>query len=332
MSIAWGILGTGHIATKFVEDLGRIPQARVAAVGSRSGERAEAFGEAHGIPNRHGSYAGLAADAEVDVVYVASPHSEHCAHATQMMEGGKAVLCEKPMALNATQADRMIETARAQDVFLMEAVWTRFLPVMADVHRCLDAGTLGDVQIVRADIGTAWEVDPQHRLFNPDLGGGALLDLGFYPITLALDVLGAPDGWTSRATLGPTGVDEQCGGVLQYASGAQAVWHASLRADVGRTCAIAGPEGRLQGERNWWKGAPFHLTRADGTTDTFARPFEGHGYQFEAMHVMECLREGRTESPVLPLSRSRTLLSITDALRAQWGVRYPGEEGMRDAE
>jgi predicted dehydrogenase len=167
--------------------------------------------------------------------------------------------------------------------------------------------------------------DPTHRLYDPALGGGALLDLGVYPLAFAFDLFGPPDDVTSTVVLGATGVDEQCAVVFDYDDGLQAVWQASVRADVGRTCAIAGPDGRLEGRRAWWKGAPFDLTRADGTTETYARPFEGNGYQFEAAHVMRCLRRGRTESPVMPLDESRALLRTADALRAEWGVEYPQE-------
>jgi len=235
------------------------------------------------------------------------------------------VLCEKPLTLNAAEAETLIATARAHDAFLMEALWTRFLPVMEDVRRCIADGALGPIQLIRADIGAVRDVSPTHRLFNPDLGGGALLDLGFYPLALAHELLGPPIAQTARPVMGDTGVDVQCAGVCDYDNGAQTVWHASLQADAGRTCAIAGPKGRLEGERAWWKGAPFTLTRADGTSQTFARPYQGNGYQFEAAHVMNCLRAGRPESPRMPLADSLALLRQMDALRADWRLVYPSE-------
>jgi len=324
--ISWGILGTGNIAHLFASDLQLLPDAALAAVGSRAQERADAFGDRFGVPRRYGSYEALVADPELDVVYVATPHSEHAEHAAMALEAGAAVLCEKPLALNAAQAETLIATARRRDQFLMEAMWTRFLPVMADVRRLVqEERALGDVHLLRADIGVVQDFDPEHRLFDPALGGGALLDLGVYPIAFAFDLFGPPDAVTSSAVIGDTGVDEQCAVVFRYDDGTQAVWHASVRADAGRTCVLAGREGRLRGLRAWWKGAPFELTRADGSTETWARPFEGNGYQFEAAHVMRCLREGRTESPVMPLDESRAILDTTDALRAEWGVRYPDE-------
>jgi len=242
------------------------------------------------------------------------------------LEAGHAVLCEKPLALNAEQAARLIATARRHDQFLMEAMWTRFLPVMTDVRRLVhDEQALGDVHFLRADIGVTQDFDPTHRLFDPTLGGGALLDLGVYPIAFAFDLFGPPDTLTSSAVLGETGVDEQCAAIFRYDDGPQVVWHASVRADAGRTCVLAGSQGRLHGARSWWKGAPFTLTRTDDTTDTWARPYAGNGYQFEAAHVMRCLRDGRRESPVMPLDESHRLLQLTDALRADWGVAYPPE-------
>jgi predicted dehydrogenase len=326
MPTNWGILGTGTIAHLVAEDLALLPNAELTAVGSRAQERADAFGDTFDVPHRHGSYEALVANPDLDVVHVASPHSAHLEHATMALEAGCAVLCEKPLALNAEQAERLIATARRRDQFLMEAMWTRFLPVMDDVRRLVhDEQALGDVHLLQADIGVAQSFDPTHRLFDPALGGGALLDLGVYPLAFAFDLFGPPDTVTSSAVIGETGIDEQCAAVFRYDDGTQAVWHASVRADAGRTCVLAGTGGRLRGTRAWWKGAPFELTRDDGTAETWARPYEGNGYQFEAAHVMHCLRAGRTESPRMPLDESRALLETMDALRNEWGVTYPQE-------
>ena len=326
MPINWGILGTGNIAHLVAEDLALLPDAELTAVGSRAQARADAFGDTFDVPHRHGSYEALVADPALDAVHVASPHSAHLEHATMALEAGCAVLCEKPLALNAEQAEQLIATARRRDQFLMEAMWTRFLPVMDDVRRLVhDEQALGDVHFLQADIGVAQSFDPTHRLFDPALGGGALLDLGVYPLAFAFDLFGPPDTVTSSAVIGETGIDEQCAAVFRYDDGMQAVWHASVRADAGRTCVLAGTGGRLRGTRAWWKGAPFELTRDDGTAETWARPYEGNGYQFEAAHVMHCLRAGRTESPRMPLDESHALLETMDALRAEWGVIYPQE-------
>lgn len=326
MAIGWGILGTGSIAHLFASDLGLLPRADRVAVGSRSQARAKAFADEYDIPNRHGSYEALVADPAVDVVYVASPHTYHAEHTLRALEAGKHVLCEKPLTINEAQAERVIATARAEDRFLMEALWTRFLPVMDDVRRLVREKALGDLHLLQADIGVVHPFDPAHRLYDPALGGGALLDLGIYPLSLAFDLFGPPDTMTSDAVIGETGVDEQCAGLLQYDEGPQVTWQASVRVDPGRTFTLSGTEGRLHGRRAWWKGAPVvHATPDGDEVATYARPFEGSGYQFEAAHVMECLRAGRTESPVMPLRESRALLRTMDALRAEWGVVYPDE-------
>lgn len=326
MATRWGILGTGSIAHLFAADLSLLPRAELAAVGSRAQDRADAFGDAHDVPRRHGSYGALVADSEVDIIYVASPHSEHATHTIRALEAGKHVLCEKPLALNADEAGRMIETARREDRFLMEALWTRFFPVMDDLRRLVhEEQALGTVHLLRADIGVVHAFDPDHRLYDPALGGGALLDLGIYPIALAFDLFGPPDAVASAATIGRTGVDEQCAAIFRYDDGPQVTWQASVRADLGRTYALAGTEGRLHGRRSWWKGAPFERVGPDGATETWARPYEGNGYQFEAAHVMQCLRDGRAESPVMPLRESRAMLRLMDDLRAEWGVTYPSE-------
>lgn len=326
MTIRWGILGTGKIAHLVASDLALLPDAALTAVGSRSHDRADAFGDTFDVPQRYASYEALVTNADVDVVHVATPHPFHVEHATLALEAGCAVLCEKPLAINAQQAEQLIDTARAQDQFLMEAMWTRFLPVMEDVRRLVQEDeVLGDIHLLQADIGVMMDVDPMHRLFDPALGGGALLDLGVYPMALTFDLFGPPDDVTSSVVIGSTGVDEQCAVIFDYDDGLQAVWQASLRADAGRTCVIAGSEGRLRGQRAWWKGAPFEHVGTEGRTETLARPFEGNGYQFEAAHVMRCLRKGRSESPVMPLDESRDLLQTADALRTEWGVTYPQE-------
>lgn len=326
MTVHWGILGTGKIAHLVASDLHRLPDATLTAVGSRSQDRADAFGNEFDIPRRYASYDALVADEDVDVVHVATPHTYHVEHAAMALEAGRAVLCEKPLAINARQGEQLIETARAHDQFLMEAMWTRFLPVMEDVRRLVHREqVLGDIHLLQADIGVVEAFDPENRLFDPALGGGALLDLGVYPMAFAFDLFGSPEAVSSSAVLGSTNVDEQCAVIFRYENGQQAVWHASVRADAGRTCVIAGTEGRLRGRRAWWKGAPFELELNDGTTETIAQPFEGNGYQFEADHVIQCLREGRTESPVMPLGESHALLQTADSLRAEWGVTYPQE-------
>lgn len=323
--VRWGILGTGKIAHLFAEDLALLPDAPLVAVGSRAQDTADAFGDTFDVPHRHASYEALAADGSVDIVYVATPHPFHAEHTRLALDDGNAVLCEKPFALNADEGATVIEQARASKLFLMEALWTRFLPIIEDVERLLGEGAVGTPQWLMADIGAHVPFDPEHRIYNPDLGGGALLDLGVYPVMLAIGLFGVPDTIVTTAVMGRTGVDEQDAITFQYDDGRQAVLAATVRTDGARLATIGGPEGQIQIHRPWWKGYRLTLTHADGSTDTMARPYEGNGYQFEAAHVMRCLREGRTESPVMPLDETLRIMHTLDRIRQQWDLHYPSE-------
>jgi len=324
-TIRWGILGTGKIAHLFAEDLALLPNAELAAVGSRAQATADAFGDAFDVPRRYASYDALAADDTIDIVYIATPHTAHANNTLRCLQAGRAVLCEKPFALNVKEAERMVEAARTNGLFLMEALWTRFLPIMHDVERLLNDGAIGAPEWLQADICAHFPFDPNHRVYDPTLGGGALLDLGVYPVMLAHHLLGPPDAITTTAVMGRTGVDEQDAIIFQYEAGQQAILSASMRTDGARLATIGGPEGQIQIHRPWWKGSHLTLTHADKSTETIARPYAGNGYQFEAAHVMACLREGRRESPVMPLDASLRIMRTLDAIRAEWGLVYPGE-------
>lgn len=323
-SIRWGILGTGKIAHRFAEDLGLLPDAELTAVGSRAQATAETFGDTFGISRCHASYEALVRDPEVDVIYVATPHPFHAAHARLGVEAGKAVLCEKPFTLNADEAAAIIEAARANRCFLMEAMWTRFLPIMQDMWRLMEQEAIGSPQLLLADIGERFPFDPEHRIYNPDLGGGALLDLGVYPVSFAFWVFGVPAEIQSVSSMGRAGVDEQVSVIFRYEDGPQAVSTASVRTEGARTATLGGSKGILRFDRPWWEGPRLTLTRSDDET-TIARPYEGNGFQFEAAHVMRCLREGRQESPVMPLDESLQIMRSLDTIRAQMGLTYPGE-------
>jgi len=324
--VRWGILGTGAIARLVASDLALVPGAEIAAVGSRRQSSADDFAEAYDVPTAHASYAALVNDDAVDVVYIATPHSRHADDAALAIDAGKAVLCEKALAVNAREARGMVEAAREGEVFLMEAMWTRFHPTMSRVRRMVQDGELGSVHTVLADISTLRPTDPDDRLFARDLAGGTLLDLGIYPIALAFDLFGPPDDVLSTAQMGPTDVDEQCAGIFSYDDGRQVVWQASFRADAGRGLTIAGTKGRLRNDRDWWKGQPFTWTQRDGSTSTVGAAPEGNGYQFEVAHVCNCFRDGRTESPVMPLDESVAIMETMDAMRDEWGLTYPNDE------
>jgi predicted dehydrogenase len=320
--IRWGILATGAIARAFVSDLALLPDAEVTAVGSRSQEAAERFAAAHGIPRAHGRWEALAADPDVDVIYVATPHSAHHAAALTCLRAGKAVLCEKPLTLNLAQAEELAETARSNGVFLMEAMWMRFFPAMHTICGLIADGTIGDVTAVQADFGLSGSFDVTHRLRAPELGGGALLDLGVYPVTFAHIMLGAPDRIESWAQLTPEGVDENTGMILGYPSGALAALTCSLVGDTPRTAAITGTRGRIELPRDFYRPAGFTLVRGDADPEYVPAPFEGLGYHLEAAEVQRCLREGLLESPIAPLAETLAVMSTLDAVRERIGVEY----------
>lgn len=324
--VRWGILGTGRIAGLFTTGLASAPGAALIAVGSRTRESADRFGEQYGIPHRHPSYADLAADPEVDVIYVATPHPGHKAATLTCIAAGKAVICEKPFALNVGEATEMVEAARDKGAFLMEAMWTRFRPGMVKVREVLDSGAIGDVQLVTANVGWKSQFDSSSRLYAPELGGGALLDGGVYPISFVSMVLGAPSKVVGVAELGGTQVDEQAAISLLHPSGAVACVGVTIRATPISLATIVGTTGRIQIDHDFHKPATFTVFVDGKEPESHDYPLtEGNGYQFEAIEVMRCLREGLLESPVMPLDESLTIMQTMDTLRAQWGVRYPQE-------
>ena|SRR6185369_4443133 len=324
-AIRWGILATGGIATKFTEDLRLIPDAIAVAVASRTVDGATRFAEAHGIERAYGSWQALADDPDVDIVYVGTPHVAHYDAAKLMLEHGKAVLCEKPLTLNARQAEELVALARVQQVFFAEAMWMRTMPAMRRVTELVRSGAIGEVGFVSADFSFQAAADPAHRLRNPALGGGALLDLGVYPISLAQMVLGDPSAVRGSARLTPEGVDETTGVLLSYPSGASATATCSI-ATVGPTTAtIAGSSGMIVLPTGFHHAQ--HLTwHRLGADEREPFSFEGNGLRFQAIEAIRCMREGLTESPLLPLDDTLTVMRTMDEVRRQVGVVYPGEE------
>lgn len=321
----WGILGTGNIAQQFARGLQVLPGAELVAVGSRTQESARAFATEFGARRAHGSYDALADDPEVEVVYVATPHTLHAANTLLCLGAGKAVLCEKPFALNAPEAQQMVDAATAGGLFLMEAMWTRFFPLVGTLRDLLRAGRIGEVRLLQADFGFRSEVNPAHRLYNPTLGGGALLDVGVYPVSLASYVLGEPAAISSQAHLGETGVDEQAALVFKYPSGALALLSAAIRTATPHEALIVGTEGSLRLHAPWWQPIHMTLTPAAGEPEVYTEPLPHNGYAYEAAEVARCLRAGLLESPVMPLAETLAIMRTLDSCRAQWGLRYPGD-------
>jgi predicted dehydrogenase len=320
--VRWGILAPGGIAEKFAADLALVEDAELAAVGSRSQAKAEAFAERFGFARAHGSYAELAADDEVDVVYVATPHAQHFDAALLCLEAGKAALVEKPITLDLASAARLVAAAHAGNVFLMEAMWMRCNPAIRKIHELVEDGALGWISSIQADFGLHGPFPPDHRLRAPELGGGALLDLGVYPLHLIHLILGAPSEVRSWAHLTPEGVDENTGVLLGYQAGAVAAVTCSINGESRTAASITGTEGRIDLPAGFFAPREFTLTRPGRDPETFEFPFEGSGYQFEAAEVQRCLQAGALESPLMPHSTTLEMMNLLDAIRSEIGVIY----------
>jgi predicted dehydrogenase len=328
--LRWGILSTGGIANTFAEGLTVVEDAELVAVGSRAQAPADAFGERWHVPHRHASYEALANDPDVDVIYVGTPHPYHCENTMLCLNAGKHVLVEKPFAMNARQAQAMIDLAREKGLFLMEAMWTRFLPSIVQVRQWIAEGAIGDVRLLRASFAFKVPVDPTHRLFAPELGGGALLDVGIYPISLASMILGTPKTIRSTAHLGETGVDEHSAYMFGYDDGKTAFLASGVHLAMPVEAEIFGTEGYIKLHRSWYNTTTLTLATPTDDKDRFNEqllhlPTRGNGYEYEAMEVAACLRAGKTESAIMSLDETLSIMHTLDTIRAQWGLAYPNE-------
>lgn len=323
-TIRWGILATGHISDKFAQALTDQPDAVIVAAGSRSQEHADAFGSKWNVPYCYASYEQVVAHPDVDVVYIGTPHSLHSQNMQLALEAGKHVLCEKPFTINAEEARRSIAIARARGLFLMEAMWMRYLPAIRQASQWIREGAIGELRLVEACFAMPIPYDPQHRLYNPDLGGGALLDMGIYPISLAVMLLGLPDTVLSRASMGETGVDELNTTIFGYTNGASAVLISTQRLFKPNEAYIVGTGGYIKIHNRFFRAT--RLTLDDGEKElTVERPFESNGYVHQIREVHACLRAGELESSIMPLDESLAIMALMDRIRAQWGLVYPGE-------
>lgn len=323
--IRWGIVSTGHIAGVFTSDLGLLPDHTVVAVGSRDLTRAQEFARRHGIPRAYDSYAALAEDPEVQVVYIATPHSDHAATARLCLEAGKAVLCEKPFTVNAKEASELASLARSRGVFCMEAMWMWCNPIHRRLYAALAAGEIGAVRTVTADLGFRARYDPTDRLFAPELAGGALLDVGIYPLSFAYRILGPPDGLTVHAELAPTGVDSMTAMQLEYAGGAVAHLVGSFDATLSSRATISGTDGWIELPADFQVASRYTVHRPNAEPLTYREQLIGSGYVYEAQEVARCLREGRAESTIVPLDDTLAVMELMDRIREQTGVRYPAD-------
>jgi predicted dehydrogenase len=322
MPLRWGIAATGKIAVSMCEALATLPDAPVAAVGSRSQASADAFATRFDIPHAHGSYEALFADPDVDVIYVASPHSHHHAMTIAALDAGKHVLCEKAFAINAAQAREMVAAAQRNDRFLMEAMWTWFIPAVVDIRRRVLDGEIGELKVVAADFGIPVD-DPDGRHRRIDLAGGAMLDLGIYPVTFGRYLAGDPIEAKVSGTLGDTGIDATVGGVVTYASGALGVFHTSLDMATSLGAAVYGTRGRIDVDAPFWFPTSYTVRIADEEPRRVEMPHQGLAH--EAAHAMARIRDDHRESDVIPLATTVSTMELLDDIRAQLGVVYPEE-------
>ena len=324
--VRWGIIGAGSIAGRFSEALAALPEAERLAVGSRSGDSADRFAEAHGFARAYPSYEKLAADPDVDVVYVATPHPFHAENAELCLRAGKAVLCEKPFTVNAAEARRLVGLARERDLFLMEGMWTRFFPLMGRLRRMLADGAIGEPRMLTVDFGFRAELDPASRLFDPKLGGGALLDVGVYCVSFASMVLGKPVRGTGLSHLGETGVDEQFAATLEHGEGRISAITAGTRTASPHEATVLGTGGYARIHSPWWQPEAMTISRPGREDEVVKEPTEDNGFRYEAEEVMRCLTAGERESRIMPLEETVSVMDAMDEIRAAWGLRYPGEE------
>jgi len=267
----------------------------------------------------------LAGDPDVDVVYVSTPNNLHKENTSMCLRAGKPVLCEKPFAVNARETAEMINLARQQGVFLMEAMWTRFLPAMVKLREILAEKTIGDVRMLMADFGFRSEMNPKSRIFDSNLGGGALLDVGIYPVSLASMVFGTPSRITGMAQIGETGVDEQSAVILGYAKGELALIASAARTHTPQVAYLLGTEGRVVVNPPWWRPQTLTLSLSGRADEVRQIPFEGNGYSYEAAEVNRCLRERKPESDTMSLDETLSIMETMDAIRSKWGLKYPNE-------
>ena len=327
--IRWGILGCGRIARKFAADLRLVEDAELTAIASRNKETLELFAKDFPCKHLHNNYEALAANDEVDVIYVATPHSHHCEHTMLCLNHDKAVLCEKAFAINGRQASEMIKTAKERKIFLMEALWTKFLPHYKKLQELLQQKTLGDIKSVLVNFGFKTSDKSPQRLFDPLLGGGSLLDIGIYNVFMALSILGKPDVIEATMIPSPTGVDEQVAVLFKYNSGAMAQLFSSFVTNLPIQAEINGTEGCITLTTRFYEPSTTIQLSKKIPYEREVVPVEkeaGFGYHFEARHVNECLKKGLVESPVMTHADTLLLMEILDTIRNKARIEYPQDK------
>lgn len=324
--IKWGILGTGRIARIMGAALQVVENAELVAVGSRSSEKAKEFAAGFNIPKHYGTYEALMADTEIDVVYIATPHQLHLPNTLAALGSGKHVLCEKPMGVNSKELQAMSEKAKEKGLFLMEALWTRFLPHMIETKKRIENAEIGDIKLLTASFCFKSNNGPEHRHFNRELCGGSILDIGIYNFFLTLFLLGEPRSIKASAGLSDQGGDNSCGCVFNYDSDTLAVTHSSFMADAPVVAAVHGTKGKIEIGEKWFTPTHITITNNSGVSERLDFGVKCNGYEFEAQEVTNCILNGKQQSDVWSLADSARLMRLMDAVRKECGVVYPAHD------
>lgn len=326
MTIKWGIIAPGIIANDFAESMKAVQNSEIIAVASRDINKAQKFTRLHNIKNAYGSYEELCKNNDIDIVYIASPHNFHKSHAKLAMKYGKSVLCEKPVTVNHDDCLELVNMAREKNLFFMEAMWMRFMPVIQEVKKQIIDGVIGDILRIEVDFSYRANFDPNHRIFNPDLAGGALLDIGIYPLSFSLFILGKlPITFEGECAIGETEIDEQGSIILKFDDNEIAICTFGTRVNGDRKAVIRGTNGRIELNREYYMATEADIITDKGSTK-ISIPHRSHGYEWEIEATNKCIKENIIECSIMPHQDSLDQLSIMDELRRRWGIKYPFEK------
>jgi predicted dehydrogenase len=324
--IKWGILGPGKIAHKFAEGLKHAGNSELFAIGSRDYSKAQEFGNQYNAKRIYGSYQDLVNDPEVDIVYIATPHNLHFEHTMFCLENGKSVLCEKPFAVNEKEVSQMIKKAAEKNLFLMEALWSRFLPHIIKAKELIDKDAIGELKFMKSDFGFNSPYNPDSRIFSRQLIGGSLMDVGIYPVSLSMFLLGIPHKIVASAGMGPTEVDHSCSMCFSYGKDLISVLYSSVVARTDVTAEIHGTKGKIVFSEQWFRPVPFYMIDEYGNRRDYNFDFKGNGYNYEAEEAAKCLLAGKTQSDLMSWNDSLNLIKLLDEVRRQCNIFYPDHD------
>jgi predicted dehydrogenase len=327
--IRWGILGCGKIAHKFAGDLQLSKTGILKACASRNMDNSYNFAKKYNIEQYFDNYTALVESDEIDIIYIATPHSLHYEHTMLCLTHHKNVLCEKPLTINYRLAKRLFDVAAEKKLFLMEAMWTACLPAIREIKQKIDTGTIGEIRYIRADFGFTTIYNPESRLYNPALAGGSLLDIGIYPLFMSLLLLGYPDTISASGTLAESGTDSECGILLSYSDGSKASLYSTLTCDTDTICEIFGTKGKILIPSRFHEQQEYYITKQNEPQQNVRPGKIGIGYYHEIEHANDCVFEGKSLSELMPPSLTLNLLKLMDAIRNQIGVKYQQDDDIR---